>query len=162
MTEHPRLCKESLADFHERIRNIPPPKLPKTWVNTITKDCINENQSPIHLETKVIDNKKRLLVRNSIIDFETRRRKNTLVGIFMGIHPNLEAICLWMFEKWKTSRQVDLIALLGEFLMLKFTKAEDMEKVLELGPWFMGRKGVILQKWGILKSQSFGSSLEKT
>lgn len=42
--------------------------------------------------------------------------------------------------------QVDLIAMPKEFLMFQFSNEKDMQKVLELGPWFMGRKGLVLKK----------------
>lgn len=59
----------------------------------------------------------------------------------------MDLIIKWMFEKWKTVGEVELIAMLCKFLMFIFTNEEDMRMVLELRPWFMGRKGLALKKW---------------
>lgn len=51
-----------------------------------------------------------------------------------------------MIDHYKTKGYVDLISLPREFLLFKFSCKEDMEKVLELGPWFLGRKGLVIKK----------------
>lgn len=101
----------------------------------------------MELKKRIKDNKIWLTVLNCIIEFETEKRKNTLVGRFAEARPNMDIIRQWMYEKWKITRQVDLIPLRLDFLMFKFYNEEDMENVLDLGPQFLGRKVRVLQRW---------------
>lgn len=103
----------------------------------------------IKLETKVVEDKKRLMIPQVIIDYEAEKKKNCLVGRFVGIRPNLDLIRNWIKEKWKTTGQVDLIVMPKEFLMFRFANTDDMRMVMELGPWFLGRKGLVLKKWHV-------------
>ena len=32
-------------------------------------------------------------------------------------------------------------------MCFNFACEEDMDKVMELGPWFLGKKGLVLKKW---------------
>lgn len=70
-----------------------------------------------------------------------------LTKIFMGVQPSLNHIICWMFEHLCTKKQVELVALPREFMLFYFGFEEDMKKVLEYFPWFLGRKGLILKKW---------------
>jgi len=58
-----------------------------------------------------------------------------LVGKFVGIQESLDIIQRWMFIHCKTKEKVNLIALPREFLLFKFSYEENLEKVMEFGPW---------------------------
>lgn len=40
-----------------------------------------------------------------------------------------------------------MIALPREFMSFNFSYEEDIEKVMEQCPWFLGKKGLVLKKW---------------
>lgn len=65
----------------------------------------------------------------------------------MTIQPGIEIIKRQMTKNWKTKGHIELVALLRAFLSFNFACKEDLEKVMELGPQFMGRKGLVLKRW---------------
>lgn len=48
---------------------------------------------------------------------------------------------------WKTKCPFQLIDLGHEFFIAKFEAEEDMMRILELGPWFLGTQYIAIMKW---------------
>lgn len=44
-------------------------------------------------------------------------------------------------------KNVEIIALLNDFILFTFLLEEDMNGVLENGRWFFGKKGLFLKRW---------------
>jgi len=80
-----------------------------------------------------------ITIPKSIIDLEESNLKNALVGRFVGVRPPIELIQSWIHDRWSTKILFSII-IPNEFLIFKFQFEEDLQKVMELGPWFLGKK----------------------
>ena len=126
----------------------PNTKPPKEWVNVITWEQPKiAKEIEIDLEPTITKNKIRIKFPKTIITQEEDWQKLTLVGRFVRIRPSLDVIRRWMIERWCIRNNVELVALPLEFLLFKFRSEEDIQKILDLGPWFLGRKSLVLKQW---------------
>lgn len=69
------------------------------------------------------------------------------MGNFTRIHPNLESLCKWLKTKWVVKGSVDRAPLPCDFILLYFMQEEDVQWVLQYGPWWFGKSDLVLKKW---------------
>ena len=51
-----------------------------------------------------------------------------------------------MKVRWSIIRYASLVSLPREFLLFKFQFDEDLQKVIKMGPWFTGKKGLVIKR----------------
>lgn len=79
-------------------------------------------------------------------DMAEERWKNTLVGYFIGIKPQISVVRTELTNAWRSQHGV-LFANLGKgFIMFKFQNPEECQRLLEKGPWFLFGHPLILER----------------
>ena len=73
-------------------------------------------------------------------------KDNSLIGKFMGLWPNLQAIIDWACEVWKPliNNKVSVFVLSNGFFLTLFASLKDRDSIFKLGHFFMGSKGLFL------------------
>lgn len=88
-----------------------------------------------------------IIVPKSITEVGESDLLHALVSRFVGVRPPIELIKSWMKECWSTKGLISLVTLPREFLIFKFQFEEDLQNVIELGPWFLEKKGLLIKRW---------------
>ena len=70
-----------------------------------------------------------------------------VMGKFIGQWPRIMALTTWAKEKWALQGEVNFSILPKGFVAIYFSLEEDLNFVLEEGPWFLGNFGLYIQKW---------------
>ncbi|KAI0502609.1 hypothetical protein KFK09_017564 [Dendrobium nobile] len=70
-----------------------------------------------------------------------------LIGYSLGLRPYYERLLKAMQKLWTLKGSMTLLSLADGFFLLKFSTVEDLELILEGGPWFLLGKQFILQRW---------------
>lgn len=70
-----------------------------------------------------------------------------MVGFFTGYKPPYQAINLIARKAWGPHGLEEVLTMADGFLIFRFAIEEAVSKVIEKGPWMIGGKNIILQKW---------------
>nr|TKS12515.1 hypothetical protein D5086_0000062520 [Populus alba] len=70
-----------------------------------------------------------------------------LVGFFPGFKLPYSAMNSIAHRIWKRFGLEDVTSLANGFTMFRFKTEDELQKVIENGPWMFGGKAIILQKW---------------
>lgn len=122
------------------------PKFLREWKNILLweKPFLEVAISKIR-EPKFTKELVSIIIPKTIMEAGERDLQNTLVGRFVGVRPLIELIQRLIQEIWSTKGPISLIVIPKKFLIFKFQFKQDLQKVIELGPWFLGKKGLIIK-----------------
>ncbi|KAJ6736099.1 hypothetical protein OIU85_018320 [Salix viminalis] len=70
-----------------------------------------------------------------------------MVGFFTGYKPPYQAINLIARKAWGPHGLEEVSTMADGFLIFRFATEEAVSEVIEKGPWMIGGKNIILQKW---------------
>lgn len=96
---------------------------------------------------RIQDGKKSVLVSKSVLDKGASLWDDCLVGQFFGASPKLAFIRSIVDKLWGRSGRVEVIPLMGEGFMFKFSDPQTKIWVLEWGPWSIANRPILLRKW---------------
>ena len=74
-----------------------------------------------------------------------------LIGLFTGLWPSPHSIEVWLNKNWRTLIQGEVQQIFcgkGYFAFI-FEKKEDRDLIFKNGPYFMGPRGMYLNKWDL-------------
>lgn len=101
---------------------------------------------PVEIQKlQVEDRFSRLIYPKELSKKIMEHRHRSLVGKFVGIRPNIESLKEWKKNKWIIKGRVDLIPLACDHILFNFVQMEDLQWVLQNGPWWFGKSGLILK-----------------
>lgn len=86
---------------------------------------------------------------NIMDDIITQVKKKGRCNIIEKMHdtkPNINHIQEWITSWWRVKNKVKSIFIPNDFILLIFILEEDKDYVLSK-PWFLKRRGLILEKW---------------
>nr|TKR98215.1 hypothetical protein D5086_0000205750 [Populus alba] len=70
-----------------------------------------------------------------------------MVGFSPGFTMNYHTVNTIAIRAWKRYGLEDVMTTAGGFMIFRFNTVDDMQGVLEKGPWMFGGKAIILQQW---------------
>jgi hypothetical protein len=81
--------------------------------------------------------------------FALRLAENGLIGQFTGLWPSPKAMALWLDQNWRKTIKGQLsTAFCGKgFYVFLFENKADRDLIFRNGPYFMGTRGMYLNKW---------------
>ena len=74
-----------------------------------------------------------------------------LIGLFTGLWPSPRSVEIWLNKNWRTLIQGEVQQIFcgkGYFAFI-FEKKEDRDLIFRNGPYFMGPRGMYLNKWDL-------------
>ena len=74
-----------------------------------------------------------------------------LIGLFTGLWPSHRSVEVWLNKNWRTLIQGEVQQIFcgkGYFTFI-FEKKEDRDLIFRNGPYFMGPRGMYLNKWDL-------------
>ena len=74
-----------------------------------------------------------------------------LIGLFTGLWPSPRSVDIWLNKNWRTLIQGEVQQIFcgkGYFAFI-FEKKEDRDLIFKNGPYFMGPRGMYLNKWDL-------------
>ena len=77
--------------------------------------------------------------------------KKGLIGLFTGLWPSPRSVEIWLNKNWRTLIQGEVQQIFcgkGYFAFI-FEKKEDRDLIFRNGPYFMGPRGMYLNKWDL-------------
>ena len=75
-----------------------------------------------------------IAIPDEIVDHSIASMASTLVGKFVGLRPNIDAVKDFSRKKWQLKGQVSVTMMAKGFLAFDFTCNEDMSHVLSESP----------------------------
>jgi hypothetical protein len=81
--------------------------------------------------------------------FALRLAENGLIGKFTGLWPSLWAMAQWLDLNWRKKIQGQMSSTFcGKgFYVFLFENKVDRDLIFKSGPYFMGSRGMYLNKW---------------
>ncbi|KAB5519436.1 hypothetical protein DKX38_023755 [Salix brachista] len=73
--------------------------------------------------------------------------KKCIIGFFIGCKMPYHAVSSIAKKAWKPYGMDQVTTMADGFYVFRFRTEEDLDAVLERGPWMFGGKNIILQKW---------------
>ncbi|KAK1308353.1 hypothetical protein QJS10_CPA09g00834 [Acorus calamus] len=71
----------------------------------------------------------------------------SLLGYVIGKKPYYKAFIDFLYRVWKSKGSIEVFMQGGGFFVVRFSSEEDMQNVIEGGPWLMGGCPIVLRKW---------------
>ncbi|KAF9686539.1 hypothetical protein SADUNF_Sadunf03G0169100 [Salix dunnii] len=71
----------------------------------------------------------------------------SMVGFFPGYRMNYHSVNTIANHVWKSQGLESVMTTASGFMIFQFQREEQMQEVLERGPWLFGGKAIILQPW---------------
>ncbi|KAK1268589.1 hypothetical protein QJS04_geneDACA017119 [Acorus gramineus] len=145
--------KSQMQGYQRRIGGPPPlqPKLAmesKSWAQLfpkMEKNCKNNDLS--FIEPSFEDGE--LVVpseESDLVEMDNHWRLS-LLGYVIGKKPYYKAFIDFLYRVWKPKGSIEVLMRGGAFFVVRFSSEEDMQNVIERGPWLMGGRPIVLRKW---------------
>ncbi|KAK1303152.1 hypothetical protein QJS10_CPB11g01231 [Acorus calamus] len=71
----------------------------------------------------------------------------SLVGYVIGKKPFYKPFIDFLYHVWKPKGNLEILIRGGGFFVARFSNQEDMQRVMEGGPWLIGGRPIVLRKW---------------
>ncbi|KAK1303910.1 hypothetical protein QJS10_CPB11g01511 [Acorus calamus] len=71
----------------------------------------------------------------------------SLVGYVTEKKPFYKPFIDFLYRVWKPKGNLEILIRGGGFFVARFSNQEDMQRVMEGGPWLMGGRPIVLRKW---------------
>lgn len=88
-----------------------------------------------------------IFIPDLIVDFSILTMDCTLVGKFMGVRPDIDALRNMIKRKWNIRGQVDITHMMNGFFSFVFNCKEGLNMVLCSEPWLFGNSTLTIKKW---------------
>ncbi|KAK1326173.1 hypothetical protein QJS10_CPA01g02066 [Acorus calamus] len=83
---------------------------------------------------------------SDLVEMEDHWRLS-LIGYVIGKKPYFKAFIDYLYRVWKPKGNIEVLMQGGGFFVVRFSSEEDLQCVIEGGPWFMGGRPIVLRKW---------------
>ncbi|KAJ6941864.1 hypothetical protein NC652_007818 [Populus alba x Populus x berolinensis] len=89
----------------------------------------------------------RLKIPAELLSESADKWNRCMVGFSLGFKMNFHMVNTIATRAWKRYGLEDVMTTAGGFMIFRFNTVDDMQGVLEKGPWMFGGKAIILQQW---------------
>jgi hypothetical protein len=99
---------------------------------------------------KKLDEIRKILVHSSLVcPFSLQLAENGLIGQFIGIWPSPRAMAQWLDLNWKkiSKGKCPRHSMVRVFFLFLFENKEDRDLTFRNGSYFMGSRGMYMNKW---------------